>query len=396
MSCNGCHSHVKETLSKVAGVKNVGVNLEKGEATIEMESHIPMETFQDAMQKDGSKYSIYTPGGHHSNRNSNSSDMIRRHKYAIHGLTCNGCRSHVEEILSKVAGVKKASVDLQKEEAIIEMELHIPIETFQEALKKDGGTYSIHPREHHHRNHATPPKKQEKPKGEGSGVYYCPMHCEGDKTYEQPGDCHVCEMDLVEEQNLSTASSSQEWTCPMHPEVVKDAPGSCPICGMDLVPVQPDLSAQEKSYNKLRRKFWIAVGFTFPIILIAMSEMISGNPLYDIMGQTGWNWVQLVLSIPVVFYATWMFFERAYRSIKTWNLNMFTLIGIGAGVAWLFSIFGMLFPNFFPAQFKTEFGAVHVYFEVATVIIKNRIYKLWLPENGSLTGFKKESQLSLA
>src|SRR5690606_20735060 len=82
-----------------------------------------------------------------------------------------------------------------------------------------------------------------------------------------------------------------------------------------------------------------------------------------------WNWIQFCLSIPVVFYATWMFFERAYRSIKTWNLNMFTLIGIGAGVAWIFSVFGMLFPDFFPDQFKTEMGTVHVYFEAATVIL---------------------------
>jgi Cu2+-exporting ATPase len=289
-----------------------------------------------------------------------------KHSYSIHGMTCNGCRSHVEETLSKVPGVKNVGVNLEKEEAIIEMEFHIPIETFQDAMQKDGGKYSIHtPGDHNH--HDSTPQKQEKSKG--TGVFYCPMHCEGDKTYDKPGNCPVCGMDLVEEQNLSTASSSQEWTCPMHPEVVRDAPGSCPICGMDLVPVQPNLSAEEKSYNKLRRKFWIAVGFTLPIFLIAMSEMLSENPLYDIMGQTGWNWVQLVLSIPVVFYATWMFFERAYRSIKTWNLNMFTLIGIGAGVAWLFSVFGMLFPDFFPAQFKTEFGAVHVYFEVATVIL---------------------------
>jgi Cu2+-exporting ATPase len=87
------------------------------------------------------------------------------------------------------------------------------------------------------------------------------------------------------------------------------------------------------------------------------------------MQQKYWNWVQFVLSIPVVFYATWMFFERAYRSIKTWNLNMFTLIGIGAGVAWLFSVVGMVFPDVFPNEFKTESGAVHVYFEAATVIL---------------------------
>ncbi|WP_191858468.1 heavy metal translocating P-type ATPase [Hanstruepera ponticola] len=289
-----------------------------------------------------------------------------KHTYHIHGMTCNGCRTHVEETLSKVEGVSKATVNLEKAEATIEMESHIPIEAFQDALKNDGGRYSIHKQGEHH--HHLEDKKENQPKAKGTGTFYCPMHCEGDKTYDKAGDCPVCGMDLVEEQNLSTASIKQ-WTCPMHPEVVKDEAGSCPICGMDLVPMQPDVSAEEKTYKKLLKKFWIATAFTLPIFLMAMSEMLNNNPLYDIMEQKYWNWIQFALSIPVVFYATWMFFERAYRSIKTWNLNMFTLIGIGAGVAWLFSVFGMLFPDIFPEQFKTESGAVHVYFEAATVIL---------------------------
>jgi len=288
-----------------------------------------------------------------------------KHTYHIHGMTCNGCRSHVEETLSKVKGVSKASVDLEKAEATIEMESHIPIERFQEALKADGGKYSIHKLGEHH--HAKVEKEQQ-PKRKGTGTFYCPMHCEGEKTYDKPGDCPVCGMDLVEEQNLST-SSSEQWTCPMHPEIIKDEAGACPKCGMDLVPMEADSSAEEKTYKKLLKKFKIAVAFTLPIFLMAMSEMLSNNPLYDIMEQKYWNWIQFALSIPVVFYATWMFFERAYKSIKTWNLNMFTLIGIGAGVAWLFSVFGMFFPDIFPSQFKTESGAVHVYFEAATVIL---------------------------
>ena len=288
-----------------------------------------------------------------------------KHTYHIHGMTCNGCRSHVEETFSKVEGVSKASVDLEKAEATIEMESHIPIERLQEALKKDGGKYSIHKLgEHHH----TKVEKEKQPQKAGTGTFYCPMHCEDDKTYDKIGDCPVCGMDLVEEQNLSIASSEQ-WTCPMHPEIIKDEAGACPKCGMDLVPMEADSSAEEKIYKKLLKKFKIAVVFTLPIFLIAMSEMFSNNPLYDIMEQKYWNWIQFTLSTPVVFYATWMFFERAYKSIKTWNLNMFTLIGIGAGVAWLFSVFGMFFPDIFPSQFKTESGAVHVYFEAATVIL---------------------------
>lgn len=281
-------------------------------------------------------------------------------------MTCNGCRSHVEEILSKVEGVSHVKVDLEKAEAVIEMESHIPLETFQKALKKDGGRYSIHKYGEHHTHSET--KEKKKPKGKGTGTFFCPMHCEGDKIYDKPGDCPVCGMDLVEEQNLS-ATSKEQWTCPMHPEIVKDEGGSCPICGMDLVPMQPDLSAEEKTYKKLLKKFWIASAFTLPIFIIAMSEMLNTNPLYNIMEQKFWNWIQFTLSVPVVFYATWMFFERAYKSIKTWNLNMFTLIGIGAGVAWLFSVIGMIFPDVFPDQFKTESGAVHVYFEAATVIL---------------------------
>ncbi|MFC2148565.1 heavy metal translocating P-type ATPase [Bacteroidota bacterium] len=288
-----------------------------------------------------------------------------KHTYHIYGMTCNGCRNHVQETLVKVKGVTVVSVDLEKEEATIEMENHIPIDKLQEALKNGGGGYSIYELGKHQH---TEENKTEIPNGKGTGTFYCPMHCEGDKTYDQPGDCPVCGMDLIEEQNVPFTASNQ-YTCPMHPEIVRDEPGSCPICGMDLVPIEPNLSAEEKSYKKLLKKFWIALAFTLPIFVIAMSEMLPDNPFYDVMEQKNWNWIQFVLSIPVVFYATWMFFERAYRSIKTWNLNMFTLIGIGGGVAWLFSVFGMLFPDFFPAQFKTESGSVHVYFEAAAVIL---------------------------
>jgi len=279
-------------------------------------------------------------------------------------MSCNGCRNHVEGTLSKVDGVTGVEVNLEKAEAVIEMEEHIPIKKFEEALEKDGGGYSIHAEGHHHKSK----KKEKKSVSNGNGTFYCPMQCEGDKTYDEPGDCPVCGMDLVEEQNTSS-SSKQQWTCPMHPEVVEDGPGSCPKCGMELVPKEPEASAEEKTYKKLLKKFWIAVAFTLPIFLIAMSDMIPNNPLHELMAPKFWNWVQFALSLPVVFYATWMFFERAYRSIKTWNLNMFTLIGIGAGVAFIFSVLALLFPGFFPDQFKGETGAVHVYFEAATVIL---------------------------
>ncbi len=155
----------------------------------------------------------------------------------------------------------------------------------------------------------------------------------------------------------------------MHPEVISETPGSCPICGMDLVPMEPSDNEDQKTYKDLVKKMKIAVVFTVPIFAIAMIEMMPNNPLLKIMDATKWNWVQFILTLPVVFYACWMFFVRAFKSIITWNLNMFTLIGIGTGVAFLFSLVGMFFPNIFPNEFKTEHGTVLLYFEATTVIL---------------------------
>ena len=285
-----------------------------------------------------------------------------KHTYKIYGMTCNGCKTNVENTLLSLAEIKNVVADLEKEEVTIEMNPHISLEKLQAAMLNAGLHYTIEiPGKENH-------SKTEKPKVEidGNGIFYCPMHCEGEKTYDEAGDCPVCGMDLVEQPKLT---KKVQYTCPMHPEIIKDAPGSCPICGMDLVPIKADESAENKTYKELLRKFWIASIFTVPIFLLAMSEMITDNPLYKLLEIKYWNLIQLGLSIPVVFYATWMFFERAYRSIKTWNLNMFTLIGIGAGVAWLFSLIGILFPEVFPNQFKTASGTVHVYFEAATVIL---------------------------
>lgn len=285
-------------------------------------------------------------------------------KYHIDGMSCNGCRQHVQETLEKIPEIEKAEISLEESSGIVYFNKKISDKKLQKAFADEGSDYKIYP----HGTQAPAKETKPKPQGKPTGVYYCPMHCEGDKTYDAPGDCPVCGMDLVEEQSFN-ATHSGRWTCPMHPEIVRDEAGDCPICGMDLVPLQPELSAEEKTYQKLLKKFWLATAFTLPIFLIAMSEMLRDNPLYRLMPQKYWNWVQFFLSLPVVFYATWMFFERAYKSLKTRNLNMFTLIGIGAGVAWLFSVFGLFFPAFFPAQFKSDSGAVHVYFEAATVIL---------------------------
>lgn len=270
-------------------------------------------------------------------------------------MTCSGCKNNVHKSLESVKEIESFTINLEEGTAEIDMTKHIPLDQLKQLF--EGSNYMIH---------SMNEEIKEKTLKGLEGIFFCPMHCEGDKTYDKSGDCPVCGMDLVPEV---TSSSNAQFTCPMHPEIIRDEPGDCPICGMDLVPMESDETAEQKTYKGLLRKFWIATVFTLPIFLIAMSEMIPNNPLYKLMDMKYWNWLQLGLSIPVVFYATWMFFQRAYTSIKTMNLNMFTLIGIGAGVAWLFSLFGLLFPDLFPYEFKTEFGTVHVYFEAATVIL---------------------------
>src|ERR1035437_3123750 len=232
-----------------------------------------------------------------------------KHTYKIQGMSCNGCKTHVEKALSTVEGVNSVTIDLQKAEAVIEMKSHIPLEKFQIALKNSDGNYGISlPGSGMHVH------KHDEHQSKSTGVYYCPMHCEGDKTYEKQGVCPVCGMDLVEQPSVQ---KPPQYTCPMHPEIIRSEPEACPICGMDLVPIKPKTREDNKTYIELLKKLKIAVVFTLPIFIISMMEMIPGNPLVKMMGLKYWDWVQLALSIPVAFYATWMFFERAFRSIVT-------------------------------------------------------------------------------
>jgi P-type Cu+ transporter len=174
---------------------------------------------------------------------------------------------------------------------------------------------------------------------------------------------------LPEKEQTKAITTGGKYTCPMHPEIVRDEAGACPICGMNLVPMQPTDDGEKKEYLDLLKKFKVALIFTIPVFVIAMVSMLANNPLLKIMDMQKWNYVQFILTLPVVFYACWMFFQRAWTSIITWNLNMFTLVGIGTGVAFLFSIVGMVFPNVFPNEFKTADGTVLLYFEATTVIL---------------------------
>jgi Cu+-exporting ATPase len=196
-------------------------------------------------------------------------------------------------------------------------------------------------------------------------VYICPMDPE--VRASQPGACPKCGMALEAEQPV--VQTRTEYVCPMHPEIVRNEPGSCPICGMALEPRTVTLEeAPNPEYVDMRRRFWVSLGLSLPLVASAMSEMIPGQPLHRLVPGTLSLWVQLILATPVVLWGGFPFFQRGWASVRNRHLNMFTLIALGTGAAYGFSVFATLFPGLLPHAFTGHGGQVPVYFEAAAVI----------------------------
>ena len=171
------------------------------------------------------------------------------------------------------------------------------------------------------------------------------------------------------EPRSATGSDKITYTCPMHPEIVRDAPGSCPICGMALEPRTVSLEEEANpELTEMSRRFWVSLVLTLPLLVIGMSELIPGTPLERIASMRAWGWIQLVLATPVVLWGAWPFFVRGWQSIVNRSLNMFTLISLGVAVAYVFSVTAKLFPEIFPPSFRDPSGEVPVYFEAAAAI----------------------------
>lgn len=197
-------------------------------------------------------------------------------------------------------------------------------------------------------------------------IYTCPMDPEVRQS--KPGACPKCGMAL-EPVTIAPPSTKTEYTCPMHPDIVRDEPGSCPICGMALEP--RTVTAEEEVNPELvdmTRRFWVSVVLSAPVLFFAMSEMIPGQPVQKALSPSLLTWVQFVLATPVVLWGGWPFFQRGWASIVNRSLNMFTLIAIGIGTAYLYSVVATLFPWIFPESFRGDAGEVAVYFEAAAVI----------------------------
>jgi len=198
-------------------------------------------------------------------------------------------------------------------------------------------------------------------------MYTCPMEPEVRK--EGPGACPKCGMAL-EPEIASAPSTKTEWTCPMHPEIVRDAPGSCPICGMALEPRTVTLEEENPELDSMTRRFRVSTALTVPLVAFAMLRHLPGA--HDLFGHTitQWApWIELAMAAPVVLWGGWPFFERAWSSLANRHLNMFTLIGLGVSVAFLYSIMATLFPGLFPASFLDASGHVGVYYEAAAAIV---------------------------
>ena len=197
-------------------------------------------------------------------------------------------------------------------------------------------------------------------------TYTCPMHPE--VRQQGPGSCPTCGMAL-EPVAPAPVRARTQWTCPMHPQIVRDAPGSCPICGMALEP--RTVGAEEGPDPELidmTRRFWIGLVLTLPLLVFAMGDMLPGEPLRHLVPGRVAAWLQLVLATPVVLWAGWPFFVRGWTSVVNRSLNMFTLIAVGTGMAYVYSVAGTVAPGLFPESFRTHGGEVGLYFEAAAII----------------------------
>jgi Cu+-exporting ATPase len=199
---------------------------------------------------------------------------------------------------------------------------------------------------------------------EGTTYYFCSESCRT-KFRANP----AAFLKRSSEAPPSAPANGIEYTCPMHPEIVRNKPGSCPICGMALEPSTPSVGEEDDSeLRDMSRRFWVSAVLTVPIFVSAMGDHLPGQPLDQIASRNTWTWIELILSTPVILWGGWPFFIRAGQSIVNRSLNMFTLIGLGVGAAFGYSVVATAFPDVFPASFRDQTGAVAVYFEAGAVI----------------------------
>ena len=291
-------------------------------------------------------------------------------QFDILGMSCGSCQKKISDKLNSLPDIS-AVVDLKTNNVKISSKNEINLQQLNDAVGSIGHYFLKDPDNHDYT--FVKPEDKISP----SSVYFCPMECEGEKLYFKQGKCPVCGMYLapieereeIREKAKSTENQKVnldkigEFYCPMFCEGDKTYPKNtgCPVCGMDLVQIVAEGQEDNSTYIDLRKKFYIALAFTIPVFILAMGGMM-GLPIDKIPHHTQ-LYLQAAFTIPVV-YAGFMFFQRAYVSFKTWNLNMFSLIGLGAGAALVLSCITLFFPNIFPNHTHPP-----IYFESVCMII---------------------------
>jgi Cu+-exporting ATPase len=203
----------------------------------------------------------------------------------------------------------------------------------------------------------------------GKTYYFCSEGCAA-KFAAEPGKFLGAAPAAHGHSSVRGSESKEiEYTCPMHPQIVRSGPGACPICGMALEPRTASIEMQENpELAMMSRRFWISVALSLPVFLLSMSDMIPGQPVQHALSVRAISWIEFLLATPVVIWGGWPFFERGWASIVNRSLNMFTLIALGTGTAYVFSVAAVLFPGAFPAAFRTSGGDLPIYFEAAAMI----------------------------
>ncbi|MDH6253587.1 Cu+-exporting ATPase [Chryseobacterium sp. H1D6B] len=396
MTCSGCQKKISEKLNSIEGIK-ADINLENSTATIYSDKEVSLSILNEAFGEN-SKYRLENPNTPEKpftkpqDRVSPSSvyycpmECEGEKVYFKQGERCPVCNMYLVPIEEKHAKdpnhkATYSSTNLPENfkdnigkyycpmfcesDKIYEEKgscpvCHMHLEEITEDLVKNSAPQHTHHHNHedgHNHHHETPAVTDEM-----AGKYYCPMYCEGNKTYDSNVGCPVCGMDLVKYPEKKTA----KYTCPMHPKIIQDEPGSCPICGMDLVRI-PDSggSDEDETYTILKKKFLISLGFTIPVFILSMGGMFINFPFsHQIQGV-----IELLLTIPVLFYTSWFLMKRGWISFKTWNLNMFSLIALGVAAAFIFSIVALTFPDIIPHEIRGHNHEIPLYFEAVCVIL---------------------------
>ncbi|MGV4413274.1 heavy metal translocating P-type ATPase [Chryseobacterium sp. T1] len=297
--------------------------------------------------------------------------------YNVLGMTCSGCQKKISETLNHIEGLH-AYVDLEKNSATINSDRDFTLEELNHALSAVSN-YKLEDPAHKDTSFIKPQDRVSP-----SSVYYCPMECEGDKVYFSQGErCPDCKMYLVpiEEKNQKSSSNQDskvknqepitsqagKYYCPMFCEgdKVYDSNVGCPVCGMDLVKYPGKNEEEDDTHKILKNKFLIALGFTIPVFVLSMGGMFINFPFsHQLQGI-----IELIFTLPVLFFAGWFIMKRGWISFKTWNLNMFSLIALGVTAAFLFSIVAITFPDIIPHEIRGHDGDIPLYFEAVCVIL---------------------------